>query len=103
MTSELEAKGLIASTEHPWITSLHDLRIVSELAERPSVFLLFLRRRTDPRVTTKFRAIEELDYFMAFLNGKLYVETRSKCYGNRIATVRKGTSCGQTALCEPTN
>jgi hypothetical protein len=74
MTSELEAKGLIASTEHPWITSLHDLRIVSELAERPSVFLLFLRRRTDPRVTTKFRAIEELDYFMAFLNGKLYVE-----------------------------
>jgi hypothetical protein len=74
MTSELEAKGLIASIEHPWITSLHDLRIVSESIERPSVFLLFLRRRTDPRVTKKFRAIEELDYFMAFLNGKLYVE-----------------------------
>ena len=74
MTSELEAKGIIASTEHPWITSLHDLRIVSEVIERPAEFLLFLRRRTDPRVTKKFRAIEEMDYFMAFLNGKLYVE-----------------------------
>ena len=74
MTSELEAKGIITSTEHPWITSLHDLRIVSEVIERPAEFVLYLRRRTDPRVTTKFRAIEELDYFMAFLNGKLYVE-----------------------------
>lgn len=74
LTSELEAKGVVTASQHPWITSLHDLRIVSEVVSRPAEFLLFLRRRTDPRVTTKFRAIEELDFFMAFLRGRLYVE-----------------------------
>jgi hypothetical protein len=73
LSSELEEKRVVASSEHPWITSLHDLRIISEVIERPAEFLLFLRRRTDTQVTRKFRAIEELDYFMAFLNGQLYV------------------------------
>lgn len=78
LSSDLEAKGIVSSKEHPWITSLHDLRIVSEIIDRPSEFLLFLRRRTDPFVTRKFHAIEELDYVMAFLSGRLFVEPDPK-------------------------
>jgi hypothetical protein len=39
----------------PWITSLHDLEVISAVIERPAEFLLYLRRRTDSGVATYYR------------------------------------------------
>jgi hypothetical protein len=49
----------------------------SLVLDRPSEFLLYLRRRrrrTEPTTSRRFRAIDELDLFMHFLSGGLYLE-----------------------------
>jgi hypothetical protein len=74
VTSELVDAGFLNSDHLPWIVSLHDLRIVSELVDRPSEFLLYLRRRTERRVTERFHAVDEMDFFLEFFNKGLYVE-----------------------------
>jgi hypothetical protein len=74
VTSHLVDAGLVDPDALPWIVSLHDLRIIAELVDRPSDFLFFLRRRTHPDVTRKFWAIDELDFYLHFLSTGLYVE-----------------------------
>jgi len=74
LTSELVRAGVLVGSELPWTVSLHDLRIISELVERPAELLLYLRRRTEPDVTRRFRAIDELDFFLEFYASGLYVE-----------------------------
>jgi hypothetical protein len=74
VTDDLVLAGLVPTDFLPWIVSLHDLRIVSELVERPAEFLLFLRRRTLPELTRRFIAIDELDLFLHLLRTGLYVE-----------------------------
>jgi hypothetical protein len=71
---ELVRGNVIESDRFPWIVSLHDLAIVAEVLDRPAEFLLYLRRRTESEVSLKFWAIDELDLFMLFLSGQLYVE-----------------------------
>lgn len=71
---ELVRGNVIESDRFPWIVSLHDLAIISEVLDRPSEFLLYLRRRTESEVSLNFWAIDELDLFMLFLSGQLYVE-----------------------------
>jgi hypothetical protein len=56
------------------ITSLHDLEVISKVIDRPAELLLYLRRRTDSGVATHYRGSDELDLFMLFLDGGLYVE-----------------------------
>jgi hypothetical protein len=58
----------------PWITSLHDLDVISRAIDRPSEFLLYLRRRTGPGIAENYRGVDELDLFMLFMDGGLYVE-----------------------------
>jgi hypothetical protein len=74
VTSELVAAGLLTDGALPWTVSLHDLRIISELVDRPAELLLYLRRRTEPDTTRRFHAIDELDFFLYFLDSQLYVE-----------------------------
>ena len=74
VTSKLVEAGFLAHAEHPWTVSLHDLRIISELVERPAELLLYLRRRTEPEVTRRFHAVDELDFFLEFYATGLYVE-----------------------------
>jgi hypothetical protein len=74
ITSELVLTGILTTIHLPWTVSLHDLRIITELVQRPSELLLYLRRRTDPDVTRRFHAIEELDFFLEFYATGLYVE-----------------------------
>lgn len=74
VTSHLVDAGLVDPEALPWIVSLHDLRIITELLDRPSDLLFFLRRRTHPDVTRKFWAIDELDFYMHFLATGLFVE-----------------------------
>ena len=71
---ELVRGNVVRSDRFPWIVSLHDLAIIAEVLERPAEFLLYLRRRTESEVSLKFWAIDELDLFMLFLSGQLYVE-----------------------------
>jgi hypothetical protein len=74
VTSELVRAGLLGGDWHPWTVSLHDLRIASELIARPAELLLYFRRRTEPDVTRRFHAVDELDFFLEFYNSGLYVE-----------------------------
>jgi hypothetical protein len=74
VTSELVRAGLLTTPHLPWTVSLHDLRIVTELVARPAEFLLYIRRRTEPEVTSRFHAVDELDFFLEFYAGRLYVE-----------------------------
>ncbi|MEV6522635.1 hypothetical protein AB0M43_11875 [Longispora sp. NPDC051575] len=73
-TTMLIAAGLLQSDNIPWTVSVHDLRIVTELLDRPSELLLYLRRRTQAEATWKYRAVDELDLFLHFLTRGLYVE-----------------------------
>lgn len=71
---DLQDVGMLAERKPPWIASLHDLTVIAEICDRPSEFLLYLRRRTDSEVAKSYRAADELDLFMLFLNGGLYVD-----------------------------
>ena len=66
--------GLLPADCTPWVTSLHDLETIAQVCDRPSEFLLYLRRRTDSDVSTYYKASDELDLFMLFMNADLYVE-----------------------------
>lgn len=74
ITGALIDEGLLSEETIPWIVSLHDLRVVSELLDRPSELLLYIRRRTQLEVTRWIRSQDELDYFMHFLDQGLYIE-----------------------------
>lgn len=66
--------GLLPPERTPWVTSLHDLETIAQVCDRPSEFLLYLRRRADSEVATYYRASDELDLFMLFMDAELYVE-----------------------------
>ncbi len=72
-TAMLVDAGVLMPENIPWTVSLHDLRIVCELVDRPSELLFYLRRRTHPDATRKFLAVDELDLFLHCLNRGLYV------------------------------
>ncbi|MHB8246709.1 MAG: hypothetical protein ACYDGN_15430 [Acidimicrobiales bacterium] len=74
VTSELVRAGILSGPELPWTVSLHDLRIIAELVERPAELLLYIQRRTEPDVTRRFHAVDELDFFLEFYATGLYVE-----------------------------
>lgn len=71
---DLDSEALLGKGALPWITSLHDLEVISRVIDRPSEFLLYLRRRTDAGVAKHFRGVDELDLFMLFMDGGLYAE-----------------------------
>ncbi|MGF1668197.1 MAG: hypothetical protein ACFCVC_18210 [Acidimicrobiia bacterium] len=73
-TFELVGAGLLSIDDLPWTVSVHDLRIITELVDRPAEFLLYLRRRTEPMVTVLHHAVDELDLFLEFFANGLFVE-----------------------------
>ncbi|MEC3975801.1 hypothetical protein [Amycolatopsis sp. H20-H5] len=73
-TPALLAAGVLRRDNIPWTVSVHDLRVVCELLDRPSELILYLRRRTQPETTWKYRAVDELDLFMLFLEAHFYFE-----------------------------
>lgn len=73
-TAELVLAGLLGLDDLPWTVSLHDLRVIAELVERPAEFILYLRRRNEPKVTMLHHANDELDLFLEFFANGLYVE-----------------------------
>ncbi len=72
--ADLQHAGILPHDRPPLVLSLHDLAVIAEIGERPSEFLLYLRRRTDSPVTAYYRALDELDLYMLFLAADLFVE-----------------------------
>lgn len=72
--ADLQQAGVIPADRPPIVLSMHDLAVIAEIGERPTEFLLYLRRRTDSPVMTHYRALDELDLYMLFLASDLYVE-----------------------------
>lgn len=70
----LQQAGIVSEDKPPWITSLHDLTTIAAVCDRPAEFLHYLRVRTDSPVTTHFWALDELDLYMTFLQGDLWVD-----------------------------
>jgi hypothetical protein len=70
---DLQDTNLLGDGCPPWIVSIADLEVIAKVLERPAEFLLYLRRRTDSGVAKHFRAMDELDMFMLFMAGGLYV------------------------------
>lgn len=73
-TATLVKAKLLAPDNIPWTVSLNDLDLIAQLVDRPAEFLLYVRRRTHPRSTEMFMAVDELDLFLLFLRTGLYVE-----------------------------
>jgi hypothetical protein len=73
-TSKLVGAGLLPEDNIPWTVSLNDLDLIAQLIDRPAEFLLYVRRRTDPKATAMFMAVDELDLFLLFFRMGLYVE-----------------------------
>lgn len=73
-TSELVAAGLLDGDHIPWVVSVHDLQLITQLVDRPAEFLLYLRRRRDPQVSRVYMAPDEMDLFLYFYEAGLYVQ-----------------------------
>jgi hypothetical protein len=71
---DLASAELLGDGKVPWIASLHDLEVISRTIDRPAEFLLYLRRRTEAAIADNYRGVDELDLFMLFMHGELYVE-----------------------------
>lgn len=88
---ELVRAHIIKSERFPWLVTLHDLSIIAEVLDRPAEFLLYLRRRTESEVSLKFMAVDELDLFMLFLTGGLWVEPDPDRVSEEFLGVRRPT------------
>lgn len=72
--SSLSALDLIREQEWPWSVFINDLRVISEIVESPSEFLVYLKRRIRANDFPQFRAVDELDFLTYFFNDGLYFE-----------------------------
>jgi len=66
--------NLIEGKEWLWSVFINDLRIISEIIESPSIFLLYLQRRIQMNDLGLITNSDELDYYMFFLKTGLYFE-----------------------------
>jgi hypothetical protein len=72
--NSLKNLNLIKGKEWPWSVFLNDLRIISEISETPSEFLVYLQRRLRANDYPQFHTGDELDFFMFYLYEGLYFE-----------------------------
>ncbi len=70
----LNTFNLLEGKEWPWTVFINDLRVISEIVESPSTFLLFLQRRIGMNDLELISTSDELDYFMFFLKYGMYFE-----------------------------
>lgn len=66
--NSLRRSGLIEGREWPWSVNLNDLRVISELNETPSEFLLYLQQRLRVNDSPDVQIYDELELFGCFLN-----------------------------------
>lgn len=66
--------GVVKASRMPWIVSLHDLAVIARVVDLPAELLLYVRRRTEPNFAKVYTAVDELDLFMLYLSGHMYLE-----------------------------
>lgn len=66
--------GWLDGNDWPWSIFIGNLRIISELVEGPSEFLLYLRRRAEANENPRAVTADEMDLFMEFLQTGLYFD-----------------------------
>lgn len=86
----LQQAGVLTEDKPPWVASLHDLTTIAAVCDRPAEFLHYLRVRTDSPVANHFWALDELDLYMLFLQGDLWVNVDEKRTVNLV-----GDHCAQ--------
>jgi hypothetical protein len=67
-------KVLPAEVTIPWLVTWYQLDLVSDLLEWPAQLVHFLRRRSRMNDIGRLHAVDELDWFMLYLNQGLYFE-----------------------------
>lgn len=72
--SSLRAFDLLEGKGWPWSVFVNDLRVISDITDSPSEFLLYLQGRIRANEHGKFRSLSELDFFMYFLREGLEFE-----------------------------
>ena len=72
--SSLKEFDYIEEDEWIWSVYLNDLRIISEIIDSPSEFLLYIDRRIKFNDYPQVKIAEEIDIFGYFLNEGLYFE-----------------------------
>ena len=70
----LKKLELLQGRDWPWSVMLNDLRVISEISESPSEFLVYLQRRIRANDYPQFDSSDELDFFMFYLRDGLYFE-----------------------------
>lgn len=70
---ELQGAEIIAGHRSlPWAVSLHDLEIICDLVEMPAQLIHYMIRRRTLNTLQRFRASDELDLWMYYLDTGLY-------------------------------
>lgn len=72
--NSLERFGFVQGEDWIWSVYLNDLRIIAEIIESPTEFLLYLERRIKFNDYPQIKTMEEIDIFGYFLNNGLYFE-----------------------------
>jgi hypothetical protein len=72
--SSLKEFGFIQSDEWIWSVYLNDLRIISEILDSPSEFLVYIERRIKFNDYPQIKMAEEIDIFGYFLSEGLYFD-----------------------------
>jgi hypothetical protein len=72
--SSLKEFGFIQNDEWIWSIYLNDLRIISEIIELPSEFLVYIERRIKYNNFPQIKMAEEIDIFGYFLSEGLYFD-----------------------------
>ncbi len=68
----IKSLDYIDGKEWLWSVFINDLKIISDLVESPSIFLLYIKRRLEANEYPQFYTSDEMDYFMYFLGNGLY-------------------------------
>jgi hypothetical protein len=72
--SSLKEFGFIQEDEWIWSVYLNDLRIISEIIDSPSEFLVYIERRIKLNDYPQIKMAEEIDIFGYFLGNGLYFD-----------------------------
>lgn len=71
---QLQQTGLLPTGERaPWVVGVHELELICDLVDRPSQLVQYISRRARS-VRQRIWAMDEMDFFMRYLQDGLYFE-----------------------------